>query len=726
MKVVVCAVSFLLATASSRPLLTPSLSLEASDATAGSVRIAMLFATALDEKPDPLVAASSADSSMQNDAKGMHTFLTSKMGWSAGAIRVFDLDWLKNYPTKETSVYHSPANKRAWSAIEELQQAYNESPGATTPATQTLEAQAKAYRKTLARIFIAKVCQCFKDLLAHNSGATHLLMQWSAHGAANGELEVQTEVGGFTVDLKILAEKLLGVMAPPPRTAPDASALAPATTADVSEEATPAARPAELKVVLVVDACFGALAVDAFREGLLARLRAYATRRARERDELRAEEVSGMVRAPTATTTGRRGRGRSARGLTWGGAARETGSAPREARAARETGGTSAFSSAELAAELAVERAATEPAEQNSFAVVEFVGASFGFDGVAMKREERTALTALQPALAMPRHGRWQDNALGLDSAKDWFSYLKSARKEARRWQDEDTRGGGRLEGAFALPPPLQMGYLVSYLIAGLDDVYHQRPPEKERLRVDWGNDVVYGVAKSFQAPVDTVAEAVTVDQFIQGLMDRDRGNTVGGAPPLALFARDSLAAPAKSSIRLEGVFGERRASFKRVAKDMLAGVRATVREHARATDPGLQLAYVVKDATTEERARARAREAFRTRRLLTEALARGEPEEAHSYTPSGMEGRAPVRAGRPQLPGSVAEDTTGAATAARPRFGRRAGRPTTESAPALATGVPVRRENAGQGAPKKEPRTKAPTHGRRKGTRETDGTDYF
>ena len=157
--------------------------------------------------------------------------------------------------------------------------------------------------------------------------------------------------------------------------------------------------------------------------------------------------------------------------------------------------------------------------------------------------------------------------------------------------------------------------------------------------------------------------------------MDRDRGNTVGGAPPLALFARDSLTAPAKSSVRLEGVFGERRASFKRVAKDMLAGGRATVREHARATDPGLQLAYVVKDATAEETARARAREAFRSRRLLTEALARGEaPAGEGAYTPSGVEGRVRVRAGWPEHSGSVAEDTTGAATAARPRFGRRAG----------------------------------------------------
>lgn len=255
--------------------------------------------------------------------------------------------------------------------------------------------------------------------------------------------------------------------------------------------------------------------------------------------------------------------------------------------------------------------------------------------------------------------------------------------------------------------------------------VYHQRPPDEKRLRTDWGNDVVFGVARSFQAPVDSVAEAVTVDQFVRGLMDRDRGNTVGGAPPLALFARDSLTAPAKSSVRLEGVFGERRASFKRVAKDMLAGGRATVREHARATDPGLQLAYVVKDATAEETARARAREAFRSRRLLTEALARGEaPAGEGAYTPSGVEGRVRVRAGWPEHSGSVAEDTTGAATAARPRFGRRAGRHTTGTAPSLATGVPVRRENAGQGAPEKEPRPKAPTHGRRKGTRGTDGTD--
>ena len=100
--------------------------------------------------------------------------------------------------------------------------------------------------------------------------------------------------------------------------------------------------------------------------------------------------------------------------------------------AARETG--DALTTAQLEGELAEESGADDERERNRFVVSEFLGASFGFDGVAMSREAATPLTVLAPAITGGFSQRYTgpEEAYGIQSSKDWFVYLRAAKKEAR------------------------------------------------------------------------------------------------------------------------------------------------------------------------------------------------------------------------------------------------------------------------------------------------------
>ena len=170
----------------------------------------MLFATALDDHPDPSVPASSVESSMQNDASGMKTFLTSTMGWDESAIRVFDLDWLENYPDRKTSIYHAERNKRAWDVVEKLKLAYVKSEGASTAAIKTLETLATS-RAPCGEALHSQGVRCFKDLLTQPGRQPSAGAVVGAR-RPTGELSVQTEKGSFTVSLKLLASKLISVL----------------------------------------------------------------------------------------------------------------------------------------------------------------------------------------------------------------------------------------------------------------------------------------------------------------------------------------------------------------------------------------------------------------------------------------------------------------------------------------------------------------------------------